>query len=59
MSYKSNPEDVKDFSDKLLEGLYKSIPKHMREDNPIDKEKEKSFSAWIERLRKRYKKICI
>ena len=46
-------QDVKDFSDKVTEGYNKVIPKHLREDKPIDKEKEKSFSDWVERLRQR------
>jgi hypothetical protein len=43
-------QDVKDFSDKVIEGYNKVIPKHLREDKPIDKGKEKSFSDWVERL---------
>jgi hypothetical protein len=42
-----------DFSDKVTEGYNKVVPKHLREDKPIDKEKEKSFSDWVERLRNR------
>ena len=46
-------KDVKDFSDKVTEGYNKVVRKHLREDKPIDKEKEKSFSDWIEKLRNR------
>jgi len=34
-------QDVKDFSDKVIEGY---------NNKPIDKGKEKSFSDWVERL---------
>jgi hypothetical protein len=45
--------DVKDFSDKLTEGYNRVVPKHLREDKPIDKDKEKSFGDWVQRLRDR------
>ena len=43
-------KDVKDFSDKVIEGYNRAVPKHLREDNPIDMNKEKSFSEWVKRL---------
>ena len=46
-------KDVKDFSDKFTEGYNRVVPKHLREDKPIDKEKEKSFGDWVQRLRDR------
>ncbi len=46
-------KDVKDFSDKVTEGYNRVVPKHLREDKPIDKDKEKSFSNWVQRLRNR------
>ena len=46
-------KDVKDFCDKITEGYNKVVPKHLREDKHIDKEKEKSFSDWVEKLRNR------
>jgi hypothetical protein len=46
-------KDVKDFSDKFTEGYNREVPKHLREDKPIDKEKEKSFGDWVQRLRDR------
>ena len=46
-------QDVKDFSDKVGEGYNRIVPKHLREDKPIDKEKEKSFSKWVDGLRNR------
>jgi len=46
-------KDVKDFSDKFTEGYNRVVPNHLREDKPIDKEKEKSFGDWVQRLRDR------
>ena len=46
-------KDVKDFSDKVTEGYNRAVPKHLREDKPVDKDKEKSFSDWVQRLRDR------
>ena len=46
-------KDVKDFFDKLTEGYNRVIPKHLREEKPIDKDKEKSFGDWVRRLRDR------
>ena len=46
-------KDVKDFAAKLAEGYNSVVPKYLREDKPIDKEKEKSFSDWVEKLRNR------
>ena len=46
-------KNVKDFSDKLTEGYNRVVPNHLRDDKPIDKEKEKSFSVWVEKLRNR------
>ena len=37
----------------VKEGYNKVTPEHLREDKPIDKGKEKSFSDWVERLRER------
>jgi hypothetical protein len=37
-------KDLKDFSDKVTEEYNKVIPKYLREDKPVDKVKEKSFS---------------
>ena len=46
-------KDVKDFSDKFTEGYNRVVPKHLREDKPVDKEKEKSFGDWVQTLRDR------
>jgi len=46
-------KDVKGFSDKFTEGYNRVVPKHLREDKPIDKEQEKSFGDWVQRLRNR------
>ena len=46
-------KDVKDFSDKVTEGYNRAVPKFLREDKPVDKDKEKSFSDWVQRLRDR------
>jgi hypothetical protein len=46
-------KELKDFSDKVIEGYSKAVPKHLMEDKPINEDKEKSFSNWIERLRNR------
>ena len=45
--------DIKDFSDKLTKGYNRVVPKHLREEKPIDKDKEKSFGDWVQRLRDR------
>jgi len=44
-------KDIKDFSDKVTEGYNRVVPKHLREDKPVDEDKEKSFSDWVQRLR--------
>lgn len=44
-------KDVKDFSDKITEGYNKVVPKFLREDKPVDKDKEESFVEWITRFR--------
>ena len=46
-------KDVKDFSDIITERYHKLVPKHLREEKPIDKDKEKSFSDFVQRLRDR------
>lgn len=48
---KFTDKDVENFSSKLTEAYNKVVPKCLRENKDIDKEKEKSFSDWIERLR--------
>jgi len=50
-------KDVKDFFDKVTEGYNRVVPKHLREDKPdkpVDKDKEKSFSDWVQGLRDRF-----
>lgn len=48
---KFTDKDVEDFSSKIIEAYNKVVPKWLRENKDIDKDREKSYSEWIERLR--------